>query len=731
MFSKFGSLTITIFDKCRKSYKNHKSRFFMRGRFLNIFLPLHCIVTLLLVFGQTAKTQDGDFRPKGANEVDSLIKIAEKHRALNVDSMPFFIKPALKKSKDIGYIYGECRSLMELGLYYYFTGDYTNAIKKLNKSEQLAISLNRDELLAGSYTFLNLSYTELRQYEISLYYNQKFNDIAIKAGNSNWIMESLTNFAVTYIKLRDYDKALLKAEESFKLSLEEDLFVENIGWSANGLAYAYFAVGNYDKALEYCQIAFKHWDSINFVRGKVNTTLIANEILSVTDPNTAITELDQMLPSLSTLASPSLIARAYLLKSISYKNLGNKKLMEEWAKKGLSLCIENQILDEGIRISNLLVEYYARNNNIKKELEIQRKKSYLKDIVGTLRRVGQNTWIEQGQWIVDKTIENNRLKAEESQYRITLLKQKFYTIFFSILAVILLIVSIWGYRLLKRQEKSNKKLVLLNKDISEKMRTIQFQQHELTKTNAKLEKANQSLSSFAYVAAHDLKSPLGTIKTLNEILNDKYLPLVKAEDKDIFLMIQNSCLYLIRLVDDILEFSKIAGTKKKMGVVSLENVLFIVIHNLSSSITTSNATINYKNLPKILGDFTLISVLFQNILSNSLKFSRPHTSPEINISHKDLGNGWIQISITDNGIGIANEYLDDIFNLFTKVHRSSEYPGSGIGLSSCAKIIESMDGKIWVESKLNHYTTFHIKIKAAANDSNQILIKNQTHGTVE
>jgi light-regulated signal transduction histidine kinase (bacteriophytochrome) len=162
------------------------------------------------------------------------------------------------------------------------------------------------------------------------------------------------------------------------------------------------------------------------------------------------------------------------------------------------------------------------------------------------------------------------------------------------------------------------------------------------------------------------------------------------------------------LIDDLLAFSRVSNDAKKFENVDLENVLDVVLSNLYVSINESNALIIHDPLPTVLADESQMGQVFQNLISNAIKFHGDKT-PIIHISaHKD-GNEWI-FSVSDNSIGIEPEYQKQIFEVFKRLHTRSEYPGSGIGLSVSHKIIKHHDGNIWVESIPGEGSTFYFTL---------------------
>jgi len=230
---------------------------------------------------------------------------------------------------------------------------------------------------------------------------------------------------------------------------------------------------------------------------------------------------------------------------------------------------------------------------------------------------------------------------------------------------------------------------------------------ELERTKNELEQKNKELAQFAYVASHDLKDPINTMSGLIQMISDQYQGKLDREADDMLKFLADSTDRMRNLINDLLDYSTI-GSEKAMKTVDCNNLVEAVLQDLDSKIKETNAYIEVGELPQVRGYETALRLLFQNLISNGIKFSQPDTSPEIKISARER-DGWT-FSIEDNGIGIPEEKKDDVFNIFERLHAKSEYQGTGIGLAHCKKIIELHRGKLRVDSKLGEGSTFYFAI---------------------
>ncbi len=226
----------------------------------------------------------------------------------------------------------------------------------------------------------------------------------------------------------------------------------------------------------------------------------------------------------------------------------------------------------------------------------------------------------------------------------------------------------------------------------------------LKRLNEVLQSQNKEMEQFVYIASHDLKEPLRTISSLTGLLGKKYSGHVDAEGDQLIKYIVEASLRMQNLIKDLLDFSAI-GINTQISTIDCN----LLLEGVKRDMHATNATITVHQLPVIKGYEIELRLLFQNLISNGIKFQKKGKSPIIDISAEREGNYW-KFAIKDNGIGIEPEYQDKIFMLFKRLHSRDEYEGTGIGLAHCKKIVEIHKGNIWVESKPGIGTTFYFTI---------------------
>jgi light-regulated signal transduction histidine kinase (bacteriophytochrome) len=251
-------------------------------------------------------------------------------------------------------------------------------------------------------------------------------------------------------------------------------------------------------------------------------------------------------------------------------------------------------------------------------------------------------------------------------------------------------------------------LILVSLVIALLSEQITKREAELNTIIEDLRRSNEDLQQFAYVASHDLQEPLRAIMSFSQLLEEKYYDKIDANGKEFISFITEGAKNMNILIKDLLAYSRITTHAETPGLHDLESILKDALYNLQEAIKESEAVITYDEMPTLKVDRTQFLQLFQNFISNAIKFRRD-IPPRIHIGVREGNVAWL-FSIKDNGIGIESKYFDRLYNIFYRLHTKEEYPGTGIGLPICKKIIQRYGGKIWVESELGKGTTFYFTI---------------------
>lgn len=261
-------------------------------------------------------------------------------------------------------------------------------------------------------------------------------------------------------------------------------------------------------------------------------------------------------------------------------------------------------------------------------------------------------------------------------------------------------------RIIPFYSSGRKNILVIFQDISERKRherSIEFALEELGRSNKDLEQ-------FAYIASHDLQEPIRMIKSYTQLLEVYKNNLSNKKSEEFLGFISEGASRMQQLINDLLQYSRISIKPKPFESVDLNGVLSNVLDDLKIKIAEEKASFIYNNLPVVRGDRTQLRQVFQNLIQNSLKF-RSDKNPVIKIESEKQNNSWV-ISIADNGIGIDKEYFEKIFVIFQRLHGRDRYPGTGIGLALCKKIIEHHGGQICVVSEPDKGTIISFTLPA-------------------
>ncbi|HEY0029871.1 MAG TPA: ATP-binding protein [Bacteroidia bacterium] len=250
----------------------------------------------------------------------------------------------------------------------------------------------------------------------------------------------------------------------------------------------------------------------------------------------------------------------------------------------------------------------------------------------------------------------------------------------------------------------NKMIDDLQENIGQKIKA----ENELKEKTQDLIRSNTELEQFAYVASHDLQEPLRMITSYLQLIEERYKDKLDDDANEFIAFAVDGAKRMKNLIHSLLEYSRVHRVQK-FDRIETNVLLDRVQQNLNSKIMENKVAIKIDKLPSINGDSVLISQLFQNLIENAIKF-KGERDPEIKISGKK-NEGEFLFSVADNGIGISEEYWDKIFIILQRLHSSEKYPGTGIGLAICKKIVEHHGGRVWLESKPEEGSTFYFTIK--------------------
>ena len=237
----------------------------------------------------------------------------------------------------------------------------------------------------------------------------------------------------------------------------------------------------------------------------------------------------------------------------------------------------------------------------------------------------------------------------------------------------------------------------------------------LRAAHEELKRSNSELEQFAYVASHDLQEPLRMVASYTQLLQRRYDAKLDEDAREFMVYIVDGATRMKQLIEDLLAYSRVGTKGKDFKPVASESALRRALFNLRAATEEAGAVVTYDTMPSVDADEMQLAQLFQNLIGNALKF-RSASVPRIHIGVAEGADEWT-LEVRDNGIGIEPQYYERIFMVFQRLHNKGEYPGTGIGLAICKKVVERHGGRIWVTSQLGEGSSFHFTLPKQRGDS--------------
>lgn len=228
------------------------------------------------------------------------------------------------------------------------------------------------------------------------------------------------------------------------------------------------------------------------------------------------------------------------------------------------------------------------------------------------------------------------------------------------------------------------------------------------KAYADSDQRRTELEQFAYIASHDLQEPLRMVASYLQLLQQRYKDKLDQDAQDFIGFAIDGAMRMRTLIDDLLTFSRVTSKTQVLEPVDSRAIFDLAVTNLKVSIEEKNAVVARGNLPMVMASPVAFVQLFQNLISNGLKFQKS-AAPSVYVDCQMQNGEWV-FSFKDNGIGIDSAHQERIFAIFQRLHTKQEYPGTGIGLAVCKKIVEQHSGRIWVESEPGKGATFYFSL---------------------
>jgi len=588
------------------------------------------------------------------------------------------------KAKTLNRISSAYRSLGDFLLAYDFQQQSLKINEALKDTTAIALSM---------YEFGTIFFYQER-FDQSLEYYRKANELYEQLNIQTSVYSCLAAIGSIYDHIGDVHLSLKYGMEALEKAEELDYSL-GVAYAKHNIGCSYVQLGKYDSALEYLKESKRLKLEMNDKWGSISTyRAIADAYIESNRPKKALVELKKALVMAQESDAKPKIIEIYKYIAKAYSKMGSYKKSNEYLYKYTVLK------DEMINETSL-----REMGQKKASYEIEKKESEI-------------TLLKKEKEILEKE------QQIEGLYNYILIGAAIF-----LLILLRLMYSRYDFHrksneLLEEKnaeikkhtaqlEEANKKQLMTNLLLEEKNQLMEQQNEQINMQNEKLESSNEDLKQFAYVASHDLKEPLRMINAYTSLLKKRYANLFDENAHEFMGYIVDAVNRMDNLLNDLLTYSRVNTRAVEHNWMDSRDILDITTANLRHAIESQNVTINYdpESLPRVKVNKSHMLQLFQNLISNSIKFRRSEVDPVIDISCEKVDSHF-QFTLKDNGIGMAPENKEKVFEVFRRLHSQTEYEGSGIGLATCKKIVEKHRGKIWVDSVEGEGSTFFFTIFA-------------------
>lgn len=555
---------------------------------------------------------------------------------------------------------------------------YTKIIDRCPKNQD-------SEYLEYAFHGLGNLYQNTGDYEKSADYFLQSTSVAEHRKNTAGVAMSLQHVAETMRLAKNPGKALLNIEKSYQLSLKAN-DAELIGLILKDYGQILCDDGKLDLALEKFNVALQYLNGADAKPYYAKVLMCIADVYALKgEHNTASTYLFKCLNEYNSLILNEDLGELYFKVGKYYiSNKENAKAKTTF-EKGLAICQKNDIKSTYIKIALALSAIEEQNGHTSLALSLFKTAKAMEDSLFTQEKIVKTAEL-QFKFDADKNErEIQELKISQNNMMIV--------------GLIILLTSTMLFFFFWAKTKNKANLALLK------------QKEETELQNRRLEESNAALMEFAYASAHDLKEPLRNIGSFISLLKRRYGHNFNEEGLEYMEFVNVGVRKMNKLLEDLLAYSTLVVNSSRVEIIEstkLNEVLDEIKVSLQATIQQKNAQIQYNSLPELPMSRLHQTQLFQNLISNSLKFMEDKI-PIIKINCQENETN-IVVSVVDNGIGINKEYSDKVFKLFHRLNRDAGYEGTGVGLSICKNIVEKYNGKIWFESEEQKGTTFYIKL---------------------
>lgn len=628
-----------------------------------------------------------EYQPDSKKKINLYFDIAHANQKLNnfEESLALFFKYVDADSTLIE-MEKKSEAINRIATIYHHLGDYDLAYEYQLKALQIQESMN-DSLGIGKSLFeIGAIFYYQENYIQALEHYRKSLEISEASDQKKLTYTSLAALGTTYEKIGMLTKALDYGFKSLAIAEEID-YKSGRAYALTNVASVYLVRKEFEQAYNYLTRSLTLKQELDDKWGQIGALkTMADLHIQSGNPEKALAPLDEGYAIAKEIGSRTRLVELMNFYANAYQEMGQFEKSSTFLRSYIDL--RDSLLNEAT---------LREMGTLKKRYDVQDR---------------ENT--------IQKLEMKNTLLEKENEI------DTLYNYIWTAAAIglsLLLLMIVNRYRI---QKKSNNLLSEKNREIFQKNnelhnvngllnstnQLLEDKNEQIKDQNKRLEESNDDLRNFATVASHDLKEPLRMINSYTKILNKRYNHLFDENATEFMGYIVDGVTRMEGLLSGLLDYSRVSISEETNKVLNIRDIIDLAIGNLRYSIQDKNAAVNIntKRLPKIKGNHVQMIQLFQNLISNGIKF-QGEGNPEINIDCRKKGDFFL-FRIQDNGIGIKGVNKNKIFDMFKRLHTKEEFDGTGIGLATCKKIVERHGGKIWVESKPGQGSTFHFTMPA-------------------
>jgi|GEM_PF-2324791 len=652
--------------------------------FLFLWLIPYC------VFGRSAEFPNIDsllyLYPKQVSSAKcgTLNQIACYYQRTHLDSSLHYARSAYKLA-----LYGHDRgqqaeALKWQGVAFYYASDWDSALYYIEEANHLLFA--RDSSHKADVLFhLGNAYAAATDWEAAL---DAYTQVLEYYPTTEILQSTFHHLSIVYRKQGAYEEALEHAESALPLAKELKSHTAITDIYTN-LAVIHQKMEEYEGAEEYAEkaldLAMQDHSKYAWIRNAIKLGGIYMHQERYED---ALTMLEEALTMARHEKMQSgLVAAAHNTMGDVFFKLRNYRSARLSYEAGLKQAVNSGVLEDGLVSLDGLLTVYELQGNHRLALKTYRDYVTLKDSIAQLEEIQEGKNIRRKLNLLEG--ERDEQSETVSKQRTAIGRQRRNLIVRTILLILVALLgglSFWqGRRYLKQ-----------NRILQTQYETIQLQ-------NKRLEDANEEWKQFAYIVSHDLKEPLRTIGSYVSLLKRRYGKKLDDDAQDFIQFAVGGVKQLKMLLDDLLAYVSVRSNNYQAEEIELDDVVSQVLRGLRHQVKENDAVVDVSALPSLRTNRSLMLLLFQNLISNGIKFKRDER-PLIKVYSTASEEGTI-ITVSDNGKGIDEKYQKKIFSMFYRLDRSLE--GTGIGLSICHKIVQLHQGRIWMDSQVGEGTSFH------------------------